>query len=105
MPVDHPFIVNSYGAKIYLNTEADQPKLPISEGDPIQEHVLAIGIVSNDIPVITTAQGEDTIAYAAPKELLDWCKSRISLSMKNKNLFPANIRFSLIDGKYYADIL
>ena len=102
---EHPFIVNTYGAKIYLNTETDQPKLPVSEGNPIQERVLAIGIISNAIPVITTVQGEDIIAYAAPKELLDWCKSCINLSMKNKNLFPANCRFSLIDGKYYADIL
>ena len=105
MSIEHPFIVNAYGAKIYLNTETDQPKLPVSEGNPIQERVLAIGIISNAIPVITTVQGEDIIAYAAPKELLDWCKSCINLSMKNKNLFPANCRFSLIDGKYYADIL
>ena len=105
MHVEHPFIVNAYGAKVYLNTEVDQPKLPVSEGNPIQECVLAIGIVSNDIPVITTAQGDAIIAYAAPKELLDWCKSCISFSIKNKNLFPVNIRFSLIDGKYYADIL
>ena len=105
MSIEHPFIVNAYGAKIYLNTEADQPKLPVSEGNPIQERVLAIGIVSNTIPVITTAQGDDIIAYAAPKELLGWCKSCISFSMKNKNLFPANCRFSLIDNKYYADIL
>lgn len=105
MSIEHPFIVNAYGAKIYLNTEADQPKLHVSEGNPIQKYVLAVGVVSDTIPVITTAQGDDIIAYTAPKELLDWCKSCISLSMKNKNLFPANCRFSLIDGKYYADIL
>ena len=76
---EHPFIVNTYGAKIYLNTETDQPKLPVSEGNPIQERVLAIGIISNAIPVITTAKGDDIIAYAATKELLDWCKSCIKL--------------------------
>ena len=48
---------------------------------------------------------EKPVCYRLPQELSDWAYTVIGIANMGENLFPAQVTFSKINGRYYADIL
>ena len=101
--MSNEYIVNERGAKIYLD-ESKQPRLVLTGGS-ITQRVLSVGFTGSMSPMATIDEGDEVVAYILPKEYLGWCQTCVGMAISGTNMFPADVVFSLVDGKYYADIL
>ena len=98
------FIVNSRGAVVFMD-ESKQPVLEIPEGS-ITKRVLSVGFSSSNTPMITVQESDGVICYLLPNWYADWCMYYIYYrKMSGVNVFPSDVMFSLIGGKYSANIL
>ena len=84
--------------------ESKQPFLEIPDGS-ITKKVLSVGFSPNHTPLVTIQETEGNICYRLPDWYEDWCTVCIYASTQGENLFPSDVVFSLVDGKYFADIL
>lgn len=64
-----------------------------------------MGIGKAGCPLITVLEKGRPICYRLPGELGDWAYTVVGMADMGENLFPAQVMFSNIDGKYYADLL
>ena len=97
------FFINKRGAKVFFDIEK-QPIFPINEGSQTAM-VLSVGISNMALPLITVLKDEEPVCYRLPQELSDWAYTVIGIANMGENLFPAQVTFSKISGRYYADIL
>ena len=97
------FFLNNRGAKVFFDIE-NQPFLVINEGSQTVT-VLSVGMSNAALPLITVLKDEKPVCYRLPEELRDWAYAVIGISNRGENLFPAQVTFSKISSKYYADIL
>lgn len=97
------FIVNSRGAVVFMD-ESKQPVLEIPDGSLIK-HVLSVGFSKNKHPLATIQDNAGVICYVLPNEYESWCATCVAMSMQGMTAFPSDVEFSLINGKYSADIL
>ena len=97
------FFENSKGAKVYKDI-SKQPILNIKEGSN-EYKVLSVGINNVGNPLVTIEDGEEIVCYRIPDEYREWAMTIVGIASIGENLFPEIVRFYLIDGKYYADIL
>lgn len=100
---DKDYFRNQRGAKVYKNIEK-QPMLPILKGQNCF-FVLSVGLSKQGIPLVTILQNDEPVCYRLPKEYDEWARTVIGMANIGESFFPENVLFSLIDGKYYADIL
>lgn len=100
---DEECFYNQRGAKIYKDPER-QKMLPLDEGQN-KYCVLSVGLVPNGIPLVTVLENEKPICYRLPVDYYEWAMMAIGLANMGERLFPLEAIFSLIDGKYYVDIL
>jgi len=97
------YFLNQKGAKIYYDLKK-QPQLIINEGRQTID-VLSVGMNRIGGPLITVLENEQPICYCLPQELSDWAYTAIGMADMGNNLFPSQVIFSKVNGKYYADIL
>ncbi len=98
------FIVNSRGAVVFMD-ESRQPFLEIPEGS-ITKRVLSVSFSFNHAPLVTVQESDGAICYRLPDWYADWCMYCIYYrKMSGVNVFPSYVMFSLIGGKYSADII
>ena len=97
------FFINRRGAKVFFDIEK-QPIIPINEGSQTAM-VLSVGMSNMALPLITVLKDEKPVCYRLPQELSDWAYTAIGIANMGENLFPAQVTFSKINGRYYADIL
>ena len=96
------FIVNKMGAVVYMD-ESKQPILEIPEGS-ITKRVLSVGFSHKHTHLATIQETEGAICYRLPDWYEDWCMYCVYLAKSGEKIFPSDVVFSLIDGKYSADI-
>lgn len=97
------FFINNRGAKVFFDIEK-QPIFPINEGSQTAM-VLSVGMSNMALPLITVLKDEKPVCYRLPQELSDWAYTVIGIANMGENLFPAQVTFSKINGRYCADIL
>lgn len=104
-PIDKNYedYYNQRGAKIYKNPER-QTMLPLDEGQN-RYNVLSVGLVPNGIPLVTVLENAKPVCYRLPGDYSEWAMMVIGLANMGERLFPQEVIFSLIGGKYYVDIL
>ena len=99
----HEFFLNQRGAKVFFDIEK-QPTLLINEGS-YTVMVLSVGMSNMALPLVTILKDREPVCYRLPQELNEWAYTVIEMANIGENLFPAQVIFSNINGKYYADIL
>lgn len=98
---DHFF--NQRGAKVYKDI-LKQPIMPINEGQN-QYMVLSVGFSNKGNPLVTISEKGEAICYRLPDDYCEWVMTMVGLANSGVNLFPEEVVFSLLNGKYYVDIL
>ena len=98
---DHFF--NQRGAKVYKDT-LKQPMLPIKEGQT-QYTILSVGFSNKGNPLVTISEKGEAICYRLPNDYCEWAMTMVGLANSGINYFPEEVVFSLVNGKYYADVL
>ena len=103
VPETEEYFRNSRGAKVYFDDNR-QPELKIVEGHN-KYYVLSVGNSTTGIPLVTIANKPENMCFRLPEQLSEWAMTVIGMANMGENLFPSEVVFSLINGKYYADIL
>lgn len=78
--------------------------LPLHSGQN-EFYVLSVGFSRNGTPLVTISENEQPKCYRLPDEYDDWTMTVVGFASMGERLFPAKVLFSLIDGRYLADIL
>lgn len=97
------FIINKKGAVVFKD-ESKQPVLEIPEGSIIKT-VLSVGISKTFKPMVTIQEKDGAICYILPGWYSAWCQTCVVMATNGMNVFPSDVKFSFINGKYSADIL
>lgn len=97
------YFYNQRGAKIYKDI-SKQPYLPLSEGKN-KYYVLSVGFSKNGEPLVTVSINDEVRCYRMPDEYRDWVMTMVGIANSGQNFFPGEVVFSLVDGRYYVDIL
>lgn len=97
---------NQRGAKCYLDwTKHNFLEISNAESEKIY-NVLSVGFFGNmKQPNVTIENNNQIECYLLPLELLNWAISCVSLSNMGSNLFPSQVRFGVINNKYYAELI
>lgn len=103
VPETEEYFRNSRGAKVYFDDNR-QPELKIVEGHN-KYYVLSVGNSNAGIPLVTIENKPENMCFRLPKQLSEWAMTVIGMANMGENLFPSEVVFSLINGRYYADIL
>ena len=56
-------------------------------------------------PLATIASEHENKCFRLPEQLSEWAMTVIGMANMGENLLPSEVVFSLINGRYYADIL
>lgn len=97
------YYYNQRGAKVYKNIDL-QPVLPLEEGQN-KYFVLSAGFEKGGVPLVTISENDNSICYRLPAEYYEWTLTVVGMANSGEKLFPEEVVFSLIDGRYYVDIL
>ena len=100
---DKNYFYNQRGAIVYKDI-SNQTMLPLYSGQN-EFYVLSVGFLQNGTPLITIAENDKPICYRLPEDYGEWVMSVVEMANMGERLFPAKVVFSLIDGRYLADIL
>lgn len=103
VPETEEYFINSRGARVYFDDDR-QPELKIDEGHN-KYYVLSVSNSNAGIPLVTIANKPENICYRLPQQLSEWAMTIIGMANMGVPLFPAEVAFSLINGRYYADII
>lgn len=103
VPETKEYFRNNRGAKVYFDDNR-QPELKIVEGHN-KYYVLSVGNSNAGIPLVTIENKPENMCFRLPKQLSEWAMTVIGMANMGENLFPSEVVFSLINGRYYADIL
>lgn len=97
------YFYNQRGAKVYKDINK-LPMLPLHSGQN-EFFVLSVGFSQNGTPLVTISENEKPKCYRLPNEYSDWTMTVVGVANMGESLFPSKVLFSLIDGKYFVDIL
>ena len=97
------YFYNQRGAKVYKDT-SKQPTLPLHEGQN-KYYVLSVVFVKNGESLVTISENEEPVCYRLPGEYSEWAMTVVGMANMGEKLFPEDVVFSLVGGKYYVDIL
>lgn len=98
---DHFF--NQRGAKVFFDTQR-QPLLKLKNRQ-CKYNILSIGLSREGIPLVTISEQDGAYCYRLPNDLSEWAMTVVGMANMGSNLFPAEVAFSKLNGKIYADIL
>lgn len=96
------YFLNQKGAKVYKNIN-EQPTLPLLEGQN-KYYVLSVGFFQNGVPLVTINENDKPVCYRMPNEYSEWAMAMVKMANMGERLFPKDICFSVINGKYYIDV-
>lgn len=94
---------NNQGGKIYFDSSKYR-NLPLNKGKQLY-HVLSVGLHRDGTSIITVKGKNTPICYRLPVELSGWAELLLSFAKYGEKLLPADVLFTVQDGKYYANIL
>ena len=103
VPETDEYFRDNKGAKIYFDFNK-QPELVINEGHT-KYLVLSVGFDKDGNPLATIASEPENKCFRLPEQLSEWAMTVIGMANMGENLFPSEVVFNLINGRYYADIL
>ena len=103
VPETDEYFRDNKGAKIYFDVNK-QPELVINEGHT-KYLVLSVGFDKDGNPLATIASEPENKCFRLPEQLSEWAMTVIGMANMGENLFPSEVVFNLINGRYYADIL
>lgn len=103
VPETDEYFRNSRGAKVYFDDKR-QPELKIDEGHN-KYYILSVGNSNAGNPLVTIENKPENMCFRLPEQLSEWAMTVIGMANMGENLFPSEVVFSLINGRYYADIL
>lgn len=101
--INNEFFINKCGAKVYIDARK-QPGLEIENGMRECE-VFNVGFDNSRRPTVTVREDGEYRCYRIPEELSDWAFTMVTLKNQGLEMLPAKVRFSLYEGKWYANIL
>lgn len=96
------FFYNQKGAKVFVDATR-QPILPVKRGEIFE--VLSVGIGRDLIPLVTVLEEKQPVCYRLPDDLQGWAINIVGIANTGMNLLPSKVKFSSLNGKWYADIL
>jgi hypothetical protein len=103
------FVINKAGAKVYKDlskhNELEIPSLNSDAENGKVYDVLSIGIMPPGVPIATIKIGDLPVAFRLPSELVGWCKHSMGLAMQGVKIFPAEVEFGFLNGRYYAELV
>lgn len=97
------YFYNKQGAKVYKDI-SKQPQLPLKEGNNLYL-VLSVGIGKEGIPFVTIEEEGEAVCYNLLLDYSEWAMTVVGIANSGEKLIPGQVVFSLMDGKYYADII
>lgn len=97
------YFYNNQGAKVYYDIKK-QPELLINE-EGVFVDVLSVGLDRQFFPLVTLLKEGQAVCYKLPEGLKDWAITIVGFANQGENLFPAKVKLSKLNGRYYADIL
>lgn len=100
---DLDYFIDRRGAKTYYDA-MKQPLLDINQGTH-KYYVLNVGLSKQGIPTIDIEENSVVNCYRLPEELTEWVITNIEFAMTGENLFPSEVVFSKIRGKYFVDFV
>ena len=101
--IDNEYFFNKWGAKVYVDARK-QPGLEIENG--MREcDVVNAGMDANGVPTITIEEDDKYMCYRIPEQLKDWVRKIMALKNRGQDMFPARVRFTLYNRRWYVDIL
>ena len=103
VPETDEYFRDNKGAKIYFDVNK-QPELVINEGHT-KYLVLSVGFDKDCNPLATIASEPENKCFRLPEQLSEWAMTVIGMAKLGQNLFPSEVVFSRIKGRYYVDIL
>ena len=103
VPETDEYFRDNNGAKIYFDVNK-QPELVINEGHT-KYLVLSVGFDKDCNPLATIASEPENKCFRLPEQLSEWAMTVIGMAKLGQNLFPSEVVFSRIKGRYYVDIL
>lgn len=101
--LDEEVYLNPREGKVFVDSNK-QPLLTLQEGFQTFD-VLSVGVDRRFIPLITILKNGKSECFRLLDELAEWASTVVGMAAKGTNLFPSKVIFSIIDGRYYADIL
>lgn len=103
IPVDEESYLNQRGGKVYFDSKK-QPLLPL-HGVSQTFEVWSVGVDQNFTPTVTILKDGESVCFRLPEELREWACSVVGMALMGIRVFPANVTFSKVKGKYDAKIL
>lgn len=102
------FVINKAGAKVYKDLSKHNvleiPSLSSpSENGKVYE-VLSVGVMSGT-PFTTVKIGDLPVAFRLPPDLVGWCQQSMGMAMQGVKLFPTEVEFGHLNGRYYAELV
>lgn len=97
------YFLNQRGAKVFWD-ESKQPLLPLKKGENTYK-VISVGFGKTGVPMVTVEKDGLPICYKLPQEYMEWVMTAVGFTNMGEKVFPGEVVFSLIKGRYYADIL
>ena len=91
------------GAKVYKNIET-QPMLPLVR-EQNEYYVLSVGFEKKGTPLVTILENGEPRCYRLPDDYSEWVMTAVGMANCEEKIFPEEVIFSLVDGRYYVDIL
>lgn len=95
--------MNQQSGKVYFDSKK-QPLLPLHGSSQTYE-VLSVGVDQNFTPTVTILKDGESVCFRLPEELREWACSVVGMALMGMKLFPAEVIFYKVKGKYDAKIL
>ena len=70
-----------------------------------QYMVLSVGIDKSGAPLVTIEENKKANCYRIPDQHTDWAITLVGMANSGIKILPEEVVFSLVNGKYYVDIL
>lgn len=103
-PINPKSYVNQKGAICYFDYNIHD-YLPIKEGQS-NYHVLSVGFFGKNEKACATVETENgPVMYLLPDQLMSWSFDMVALANRGIKLFPSDVIFSCINGKYYVNLV
>lgn len=97
------FFRNRRGAKVYYDVDK-QPTLELTKGKNAFV-ALSVGIARGGIPLVTIEASPENLCYRLPIQLSEWAKTLVSMANAGDDLLPAEVVFTKVGNRIYADII
>lgn len=97
------FYINGKGAICYF--DYNRHKYLLIKNGSTKYHVLSVGLFGKFEKACVTIRTESgPVLYLLPDQLLPWAFDMVALANAGRDLFPTDVIFTFVKGKYYVDL-